>query len=78
MEKVTPHSLSMFMIFCCSAGDNARSPLRTGTAAGITDDPVDEEVCLFGGEVFQNPEKAFGIPHLLIGAKVRALILELG
>lgn len=24
MEKVTPHSLSMFMIFCCSAGDNAR------------------------------------------------------
>ena len=34
-------------------------------------------MCLFGGEVFQNPEKASGIPHLLIGAKVRALILEL-
>ena len=49
-----------------------------GTTAGITDDPVDEEVCLFGGEVFQNPKKAFGIPNLLIGAKVRALILELG
>ena len=44
----------------------------------IYNDPVDEEVCLFGGEVFQNPEKASGIPHLLIGAKVRALILELG
>ena len=29
-------------------------------------------MCLFGGEVFQNPEKASGIPHLLIGAKVRA------
>ena len=68
MEKVTPHSLSMFAI----------ADTIVGTAAGITDDPVDEEVCLFGGEVFQNPEKAFGIPHLLIGAKVRALILELG